>query len=511
MTAGTRIGDLGEVQAVTGTDAVVVETGSGTRRASVGTLHAGLAGTAHTHAQTDITGLGAALAGKAGLDSPGFTGTPTAPTPTPATNSAQIANTAWVVARIAQAVADLLDTAPGALDTLNELAAALDDDPHFAATITAALAGKAALDHSHAAGAVTGLAPVALSGAFGDLSGTPPLGRANAIINGGCQSSRRSTTALSETWAYGPVDLFAGRLTDGSAGTLVRQPTTSLTPTGWFLLAQGVSAGPGGVLAIRHRIEAMDAARLADGPAVVSCRAWHNLGAARTATVTLRAADATDDFSATTTLTSASLEVPNNQEVDLVFPVSVGACGTGLEVAFTVACPNASGAWIGLGAFQISPGSTPQPFHASPAAEEARLVDRFLQVIRTGWAKANSSSNVQLMLAHPGLRVPPTYSLTGPLAVTDCVTADWSQGSPQLGTLHDHAADGGRMVWKRIEAAVDKLQNEQAGAGGRHRAGPQPAKRAKVALAYQDLNWTPRAASTMSRAVLLAPARNLQP
>ncbi|WP_256587916.1 pyocin knob domain-containing protein [Pseudomonas sp. FFUP_PS_473] len=41
------------------------------------------------------------------------------------------------------AVAALVDSSPAALDTLNELAAALGDDPNFAATMTNALAGKA--------------------------------------------------------------------------------------------------------------------------------------------------------------------------------------------------------------------------------------------------------------------------------------------------------------------------------------------------------------------------------
>lgn len=44
---------------------------------------------------------------------------------------------------IAAAIAGVVDTAPGTLDTLNELAAALGDDPNFAATITALIATKA--------------------------------------------------------------------------------------------------------------------------------------------------------------------------------------------------------------------------------------------------------------------------------------------------------------------------------------------------------------------------------
>jgi hypothetical protein len=50
------------------------------------------------------------------------------------------------------AVSNLLDSAPGALDTLNELAAALGDDPNFSTTITNSIATKLAL----AGGTMTG-------------------------------------------------------------------------------------------------------------------------------------------------------------------------------------------------------------------------------------------------------------------------------------------------------------------------------------------------------------------
>ena len=44
-------------------------------------------------------------------------------------------------------ISNLISSAPGALDTLNELAAALGDDPNFATTMTNALAGKLATTH----------------------------------------------------------------------------------------------------------------------------------------------------------------------------------------------------------------------------------------------------------------------------------------------------------------------------------------------------------------------------
>lgn len=51
-----------------------------------------------------------------------------------------------IVTYVAARVAALLDGAPGALDTLNELAAALGDDANFASTVVSALAGKQPLD-----------------------------------------------------------------------------------------------------------------------------------------------------------------------------------------------------------------------------------------------------------------------------------------------------------------------------------------------------------------------------
>ena len=93
---------------------------------------------AHGHAVADVTGLQSALDAKAAKASPAFTGKPTAPTATGGTSTTQIATTAFVSA----AIAALIDAAPGAMDTLNELAAALGDDPDFATTVTNGLAGK---------------------------------------------------------------------------------------------------------------------------------------------------------------------------------------------------------------------------------------------------------------------------------------------------------------------------------------------------------------------------------
>lgn len=93
---------------------------------------------------SDLAGSG----GVAPLASPTFTGTPAAPTATAGANTTQLATTAFVTG----AIADLSDSAPSTLNTLNELAAALGDDANFSTTVTNNIATKLPL----AGGTLTG-------------------------------------------------------------------------------------------------------------------------------------------------------------------------------------------------------------------------------------------------------------------------------------------------------------------------------------------------------------------
>jgi len=86
------------------------------------------------------------------LSSPSFAGVPTAPTASSGTNTTQIASTAFVRTEIS----NLISAAPSALDTLNELSAALGNDPNFATTITNNLASKANLSGATFTGSVSG-------------------------------------------------------------------------------------------------------------------------------------------------------------------------------------------------------------------------------------------------------------------------------------------------------------------------------------------------------------------
>ena len=78
------------------------------------------------------------------MDSVDLRGQPTAETAASTVNTNQLASTAFVKT----AIAELIDSSPALLDTLNELAAAIGDDPNFATTVANSIATKVPLDGS---------------------------------------------------------------------------------------------------------------------------------------------------------------------------------------------------------------------------------------------------------------------------------------------------------------------------------------------------------------------------
>ena len=65
-------------------------------------------------------------------------GSPTTTTQSAGNNTTKLATTAFVTT----AVNNLIASAPGTMDTLNEIAAALNDDPDFTTTVNNAIATK---------------------------------------------------------------------------------------------------------------------------------------------------------------------------------------------------------------------------------------------------------------------------------------------------------------------------------------------------------------------------------
>jgi hypothetical protein len=189
-----------------------------------------------------INELAEAVVLKAPLESPALTGTPTAPTAAAGTNTTQVATTAFV----GTAVSNLVAAAPGALDTLDELAAAFGDDASFATTVTNSIATKAPIASPTFTGTVTIPSGSAITGvpylATANTFTTSPqqinaassavglIVRANATTPGNLQEWQNSAgyagTAIDSSGSFYAPGIYSSYLMQATAGGAAVVPLT---------------------------------------------------------------------------------------------------------------------------------------------------------------------------------------------------------------------------------------------------------------------------------------------
>lgn len=211
---GTHAAVTANVHGIADTSILVTTTGTQTLTNKTITTPAGLVkgdvglgdvdNTADT-AKPVSTAQQTALDLKANLNSPTFTGTPTLPTGTIATtqtagdSSTAVATTAFV----STAVSNLVDAAPAALNTLDELAAALGDDANFATTVSTSIGLKAPIDSPTFTGTVTLPSGTVTSAMIAD----------GAIVDADVNAS--AAIALSKLAACPPGQVLLGTTTTG--------------------------------------------------------------------------------------------------------------------------------------------------------------------------------------------------------------------------------------------------------------------------------------------------------
>ena len=171
-------------------------------------------------AQSKIADLTTDLAAKAPLASPALTGTPTAPTATAGTNNTQVATTAYADA----AVAALVDGAPALLNTLNELAFAINDDAAFTTTITNLIGEKAPIASPTFTGTVSGITSTMVG--LGSVDNTSD---ANKPVSTATQTALDLKAPLASPTFTGTVTIPSGASISGFAP--LASPALTGTPT----------------------------------------------------------------------------------------------------------------------------------------------------------------------------------------------------------------------------------------------------------------------------------------
>ncbi len=418
MTTTKKISELpSAVTPLVGDEDIPIVQGGATRRTSPDDIVSGKADAVHNHVLADIADAGSAAAADTG---------------------------------------DFASAAQGALaDT------ALQDAGAFATAAQGALADTALQPG--------GLAPVAISGDYGDLDDVPLHGIENAIINGCGRISHRGDQSLDTSWGKAPVDLLAV-MAEGSvsAGTIKRVTTAfTLTETGHATFVENATLTGSAAIVFRRRIEAKDAWKFFNQPAHYSARVYHDHGASVDFIITIRKADAADNFAATTQIATGTVAVANaaNSDIDLAI-ADMGDCRNGIEIEVKADCGAITTKDTYIGQEQLSIGAAKRPFAARPQVLEEKLVHRYLRPIGGILGVANSGSNMQAVFSHPGMRAAPAYEVDAPIAMTDGYTADFTQSQASITSIHENNAHHGRVDIAFFSGLTSGRFHIQRGAGG---------------------------------------------
>jgi hypothetical protein len=210
----------------------------------------------------------------------------------------------------------------------------------------------------------------------------------NLLINGGCQVAQRLSTALSTTPTYGQVDRYAcwGSGTAVSAGSITQDIAAPIGRTAYALKLAGVTITGAGVVYARQRIESINAKRLKNQVASFSVQVHHDVGFPINYVVTIRKANATDNFTSTTVVgTSAATSVADATGTQLTLPnVAMGDCSSGIEIEVQAQCGAVTAKNFRFTEWQLEEGASVSPFERRDASIDLLLAKRYFQVLTQG-------------------------------------------------------------------------------------------------------------------------------
>ncbi len=226
--------------------------------------------------------------------------------------------------------------------------------------------------------------------------------------NGGCRIAQRGDTSFTGTLAAAACDMWGVEHNGTSGtGTASRVATTSVGSSGYALQALMPSSTDATTLTIRYRLEARDAAQLVGKTVTVAVDMMHNDSTAKTGFLTLRAADAVDDFSSTST-------IPYLDGIDNVKPtlqsMTPGTASmranpmpsfvaNGLEVEITLSGLGA-GKWLQVSSLRICLGHHDTGFQLRPVADDLLACQRhFYKTFDQDTAPAQNAGTTGALVA----------------------------------------------------------------------------------------------------------------
>lgn len=277
-----------------------------------------------------------------------------------------------------------------------------------------------------------GILQAKADGSGWELAGAPITFK-NVVVNGACQVVQGANVTLSGEWRYAPVDCWS--VIHSAPGGLTGGPVF-LANTGELVSWRGLgmqlshaSATPYGLI-WRHRVEALLAARLAGRTISVQAKLYHNFGVDQEAHLQLSYANATDNFTTTTTLGSSPTQSVSSEIFKMLkwegVEIPIGA-SAGIELRIRLSHPAISGKMAIIGDVQLEEGPACTPVEVRPVAIERVLCRRYYRTGMLSTVAQSASCNylpvgfiedTAEMRAVPAiaLRHPVSGSATNPIA-----------------------------------------------------------------------------------------------
>jgi phage-related tail fiber protein len=214
-----------------------------------------------------------------------------------------------------------------------------------------------------------------------DYGLTDAIYRRNLIVDGGCRVAQLAAKALNTSAQYGAVDMFAAWAGGAVSAGSIAHNTSGIGRFGTSLHLSGVTLTGSGVVYARHRIESAIARELKNKQASLSVLVQHDVGASISYTLTLRKANAADNFSAVTLIAaSEAINVPSGAATLLRFEnVAMGDCSAGIEVEVSGSCGAVIAKGFQFSDWQLEQGAKATRFACEGLSATLQAVERYLE------------------------------------------------------------------------------------------------------------------------------------
>ncbi len=209
----------------------------------------------------------------------------------------------------------------------------------------------------------------------------------NAIINGNAWVAQRPTysATVSGTYGYGKVDRWEGAITGTTvAGTLTQ--STAVTFTGNYgetsVHFSAITTTGSGVVTFRQKIEAKNTYKFLGKALRFRCYVYHDVGSTLTGTVTIKSANALDNFAAVTLVeASGSISLPNTTSSTISFQFAAISTalvnGLQVEIAVNTGVVTNKNVYMGMAQLEAADISGPTAFEFLPWQRQYEMCQRY--------------------------------------------------------------------------------------------------------------------------------------